>query len=162
LDCRCIKGFNCHSKLQVAVAVHRIFSVGVTLWEIFSLGQAPYSWLSQREAFAKIPKGERLHKPETCPHSAYELMIQCWDLDPSKRPSFIEIVERIKLIMESFEMTVSGFSPVLKNKNENINANYYSYMTSPNSTNSYSYSSSPNPTISNSTNSIRNSNYHNT
>ena len=55
----------------------------------------------------KIENGERLEHPKACPNSIYQLMIECWNLDPHARKSFEEIettLSKLKIPM----MEVSG------------------------------------------------------
>jgi len=80
-----------------------VWSYGIVLWEIMESGKEPFDWLSDKEAFQKIPKGEILPSPENCPEGLYDLMKSCWNLDPKIRPSFDEIVAfLIKMITTSF------------------------------------------------------------
>ena len=32
-------------------------------------------------------------------HDRYELMSECWNEDPSSRPSFLELIDRLEVIM---------------------------------------------------------------
>ncbi len=36
-------------------------------------------------------QGFRLEKPPSCPNSIYKLMLSCWSLEPTQRPSFVEL-----------------------------------------------------------------------
>ncbi|XP_066901989.1 activated Cdc42 kinase Ack [Halyomorpha halys] len=61
----------------------------VAVWEMFTFGEEPWIGLNGTEILVKIDKeGERLYKPEACPPKLYTLMLQCWDREPSERPSF--------------------------------------------------------------------------
>ncbi|OQV24185.1 Mast/stem cell growth factor receptor Kit [Hypsibius exemplaris] len=70
-----------------------VWSFGVTAWEIFSLGDLPYSDL---EVFATGPAdlnlllegGYRMKRPVSAPSFMYALMQQCWAPDPNERPTF--------------------------------------------------------------------------
>lgn len=42
-----------------------------------------------------------MDKPECCSMDIYSLMIECWLLNPLKRPKFEEIVEDLERIIES-------------------------------------------------------------
>ncbi|XP_013774828.1 tyrosine-protein kinase shark-like [Limulus polyphemus] len=65
-----------------------VWSYGVTLWEMFSFGANPYDNMTGSEVLQLLNKGERLPKPEKCPHSIFSIMQQCWATLSSDRPSF--------------------------------------------------------------------------
>lgn len=49
----------------------------VTLWEIFTFGEEPWIDLNGAQILHKIDKeGERLHQPDACPQSMYQIMLQ--------------------------------------------------------------------------------------
>ena len=52
-----------------------VWSFGVTLWELFSLGQIPYITLDMDETFPmKLKNGLRLEQPK---FSTYDLLVLC-------------------------------------------------------------------------------------
>ena len=59
-----------------------IWSFGVTLFEIFSLGQIPYAYVPNEEIGLKIKQGHRLAQPELCPDDVYKMMLEMWNLNP--------------------------------------------------------------------------------
>ncbi|XP_026146949.1 mast/stem cell growth factor receptor kita isoform X1 [Carassius auratus] len=74
-----------------------VWSYGILLWEIFSLGSSPYPGMPVDSKFYKmIKEGYRMESPEFAPSEMYEIMHSCWDADPFKRPSFGKIVEKIE------------------------------------------------------------------
>jgi len=42
--------------------------------------------------------GQRLERPTKCPAEVYQLMLDCWDAEPPKRPSFEGVIERFKCV----------------------------------------------------------------
>jgi len=68
-----------------------IFSFGVTIWEIMSLGEDPWN-MNNREAKQKVLAGERLISPFGCPNQLYELMLLCWKEDVELRPTFAKFL----------------------------------------------------------------------
>jgi len=44
-----------------------------------------------------------LEKPKDCPDEFFDIMRQCWEIDPEKRPSFKEFVSSLQLLQESTE-----------------------------------------------------------
>ncbi|XP_060722757.1 mast/stem cell growth factor receptor kita isoform X2 [Tachysurus vachellii] len=74
-----------------------VWSYGILLWEIFSLGSSPYPGIPVDSKFYKmIKEGYRMDSPEFAPSEMYEIMQSCWDADPSRRPSFGKIVEKVE------------------------------------------------------------------
>uniref|UniRef100_A0AAR2M4Q4 receptor protein-tyrosine kinase n=1 Tax=Pygocentrus nattereri TaxID=42514 RepID=A0AAR2M4Q4_PYGNA len=74
-----------------------VWSYGILLWEIFSLGSSPYPGMPVDSRFYKmIKEGYRMDSPEFAPSEMYEIMQSCWDAEPFKRPSFGKIVEKIE------------------------------------------------------------------
>ncbi|KAG5849656.1 KIT proto-oncogene, receptor tyrosine kinase b isoform X1 [Anguilla anguilla] len=74
-----------------------VWSYGILLWEIFSLGSSPYPGMPVSSLFYKrIREGYRMREPEFAPGHMYEVMRCCWDADPLKRPSFRKIVENLE------------------------------------------------------------------
>ncbi|XP_054709764.1 tyrosine-protein kinase Fer-like [Uloborus diversus] len=79
-----------------------VWSYGVLMWEIFSLGNTPYSGWSNSKAREMIDSGYRLESPPNTPEYIYELMIRTWDYNPDRRPHFSEIKETLESIASSF------------------------------------------------------------
>jgi len=80
-----------------------VWSFGMTLYEIFSFGTEPFSWLSNKEAFEAIPKGETIPKLDICPQEIYDLHRKCCNLDPEQRPNFKDIVEELQTIAAKYQ-----------------------------------------------------------
>ncbi|KAJ1060754.1 hypothetical protein K5549_019337, partial [Capra hircus] len=72
-----------------------VWSFGVLLWEIFSLGASPYPGVQINEEFCqRLKEGTRMRAPElaTCTHRR-RIMLSCWAGDPKERPAFSDLVE---------------------------------------------------------------------
>ncbi|XP_076606843.1 platelet-derived growth factor receptor beta-like isoform X2 [Chaetodon auriga] len=70
-----------------------VWSYGVLLWEIFSLGGSPYPDLPMtQEFYTALKRGYRMSQPEHAPHNMFDLMKQCWEEKPQHRPSFSSLV----------------------------------------------------------------------
>lgn len=65
-----------------------VWSFGVTLWEMYSLGEAPYAGEGGVDTIRRIEDGYRLPKPALCPESIYDMMGKCWYYNPRDRPTF--------------------------------------------------------------------------
>lgn len=68
-----------------------IWSFGVVLWEIFSFGMQPYFSLSNEEVVQHVRDGNVMSCPEGCPQEIYDLMLDCWAMEPGERPTAGEI-----------------------------------------------------------------------
>ncbi|XP_070574840.1 tyrosine-protein kinase receptor Tie-1-like [Ptychodera flava] len=68
-----------------------VWSYGVVLWEIATLGATPYSDFTSTEVVKKVRKGYRLQKPRHCSDELFQVMRECWNLYPESRPSFSDI-----------------------------------------------------------------------
>ncbi|GIY58924.1 tyrosine kinase receptor Cad96Ca [Caerostris darwini] len=78
-----------------------VWSFGVLLWEIVTLGSTPYPGLSANEVIRRVRDGYRLEKPEHCRREMYNIMFYCWDKDPKQRPSFGELVNFLDRLLIS-------------------------------------------------------------
>ncbi|KAK6297929.1 hypothetical protein J4Q44_G00309840 [Coregonus suidteri] len=59
-----------------------VWSFGVLLWEIFSLGASPYPGVQIDEDFCKrLKDGTRMRAPETASPEIYGIMLACWQGD---------------------------------------------------------------------------------
>ncbi|KAF2880458.1 hypothetical protein ILUMI_25706 [Ignelater luminosus] len=74
-----------------------IWSYGVVLWEIYSYGLQPYYGYNNQEVISMIRSRKLLPCPDACPSYCYVLMVECWAELAMRRPSFSEIVHRLKM-----------------------------------------------------------------
>lgn len=83
-----------------------VWSFGVVLWEIGTLGGFPYSETHNNLILYELKQGKRLERPKICTDELYKLMMDCWSEKPEDRPTFSEIIdqldERKKKIYVSF------------------------------------------------------------
>uniref|UniRef100_A0A8C1E4G5 Platelet-derived growth factor receptor alpha n=2 Tax=Cyprinus carpio TaxID=7962 RepID=A0A8C1E4G5_CYPCA len=79
-----------------------VWSYGILLWEIFSLGGTPYPGMVVDSSFYnKIKSGYRMAKPEHSSSDVYELMMKCWNSEPEKRPSFHSLSDTVASLLPS-------------------------------------------------------------
>ena len=72
-------------------------------------GEQPYfNITSNREVVEYVITGHRLERVEKCPIELYQLMLKCWDADPTLRPSFKEMLEF--LVVEAQEVIVEALN----------------------------------------------------
>uniref|UniRef100_A0A673JGM8 Vascular endothelial growth factor receptor 3 n=1 Tax=Sinocyclocheilus rhinocerous TaxID=307959 RepID=A0A673JGM8_9TELE len=71
-----------------------VWSFGVLLWEIFSLGASPYPGIQIDEDFCKrLKDGTRMRAPDNASPEIYGIMLACWQGEPRERPTFPALVE---------------------------------------------------------------------
>ena len=97
------------------------WSFGVTCWEVFNGGREPYGGLHPLSIAKMLRAGERLDAPDnsacssqvyvecmflkrtfwhiTCLYRFDTLMMQCWESDPDKRPTFSQLQTNISAIL---------------------------------------------------------------
>ncbi|KAM7540148.1 hypothetical protein Aperf_G00000039634 [Anoplocephala perfoliata] len=76
-----------------------VWSFGVLLWEIFSLGETPYSHLESEDMVGEYvcDEGGRLSRPPLLSHDGiYELMTKCWSVSVESRPDVQSLLEGLQ------------------------------------------------------------------
>ncbi|XP_076067196.1 vascular endothelial growth factor receptor 3-like isoform X2 [Oratosquilla oratoria] len=73
-----------------------IWSFGVILWELFSLGETPYPDIEciNRKFYKELDKGYRMEKPQYASDDIYDIMTECWCDSPFRRPEFVYLAEK--------------------------------------------------------------------
>uniref|UniRef100_A0A1I7ZCD6 receptor protein-tyrosine kinase n=1 Tax=Steinernema glaseri TaxID=37863 RepID=A0A1I7ZCD6_9BILA len=74
-----------------------VWSYGVVLYEIATLGQQPYQGLGNDEVLGFISAQNTMAKPRHCSDFWYNLMKKCWKYDPRDRPTFYHLVHYFRL-----------------------------------------------------------------
>lgn len=68
-----------------------VWSFGITMWELFSYGRAPYGKVKTTMIQKAVREGLRLSCPAGCPQEVWALLCSCWLVDPTDRPTFAEL-----------------------------------------------------------------------
>jgi len=75
-----------------------VYSFAICLWEM-STRQEPFADLyAPQVVLAVAVEGKRLDIPEGVPPSITEIIKECWQEDPNKRPTFANLVDRLTKI----------------------------------------------------------------
>ncbi|KAL2077215.1 hypothetical protein ACEWY4_026719 [Coilia grayii] len=91
-----------------------VWSFGVLMWEIFSLGASPYPGVQIDEEFCcRLKEGTRMKAPEYSSSEIYQTMLDCWQGNPVDRPTFTELVERLgDLLQASVQQEGKHYIPI--------------------------------------------------
>ena len=66
------------------------------LWELITRGE-PYEGKSKPQIIVGVSKeGLRPDIPPSCPPDFAQLMRDCWEQDPERRPRFAQVLERLE------------------------------------------------------------------
>lgn len=85
---------------QLYTSQSDVWSYGVLLYEIMTLGGQPYPAIDVAELLKLLKLGYRMERPRNCNVNVYELMMMCWRMDPNERPKFAEIVQIVDRFIE--------------------------------------------------------------
>ncbi|XP_062257283.1 proto-oncogene tyrosine-protein kinase receptor Ret [Platichthys flesus] len=76
-----------------------VWSFGVLLWEIVTLGGNPYPGIAPERLFNLLKTGYRMERPENCSEEMYNLMLRCWKQEAEKRQNFSDISKELEKMM---------------------------------------------------------------
>ncbi|KGL91482.1 Receptor-type tyrosine-protein kinase FLT3, partial [Charadrius vociferus] len=103
-----------------------VWSYGILLWEIFSLGVNPYPGIQVDTNFYKlIQSGFKMDRPYYATKDVYHVMQSCWALDSRKRPSFSWLVSSLACQLAEAE------GAVYQNMKKNVSTHSSSIKTKP-------------------------------
>uniref|UniRef100_A0A8C4NIA8 receptor protein-tyrosine kinase n=1 Tax=Eptatretus burgeri TaxID=7764 RepID=A0A8C4NIA8_EPTBU len=117
-----------------------VWSYGILLWEIFSLGGTPYPGMPvDSQFYNKLKCGYRMESPEHASADIYDTMVRCWSSDPEKRPTFYHLGEKTAALMpggfeKSYEKQIEEFHgnhPAMTRLRAQSDLSYVGVMYSP-------------------------------
>jgi hypothetical protein len=60
--------------------------------------------MTNKETVKFVVDGGRLECPSACPRDVYDsVLLQCWQADPAKRPTFKEIFDKLAKFEENYK-----------------------------------------------------------
>lgn len=77
-----------------------VWSFGVLLWELVTLGASPYPGVDVHNLYNLLKAGYRMERPANCSPQLYKLMVSCWHDEPGMRPSFKELTFHWERMLE--------------------------------------------------------------
>lgn len=87
-----------------------IWSFGVMLWEICSLGGTPFSHITNiAELTDKISRGVRLPQLKYFNDELYQIMLNCWQIDMGERPNCETICSCVESLNENLIIPFVSF-----------------------------------------------------
>ena len=94
--------------MAIELLTHRTFSsqsdvwsFGVVLWELFTLGKIPYLGIGEaNHLIHQLQTGYRLDKPEFASTEIAQIMMDCWKTEPNERPTFQQLEEVLSEYLE--------------------------------------------------------------
>jgi len=80
-----------------------VWSFGVTMWEIFSLGNQPYPTRTPEDVRNFLESGARLDRPQYASRQLYQIMRDCWKAEPTERPKFRDLADDLEKELETLD-----------------------------------------------------------
>ncbi|XP_012287979.1 uncharacterized protein LOC105703850 isoform X2 [Orussus abietinus] len=77
-----------------------VWSFGILMWEIVTLGSTPYPDMSAREVMRNVQSGYRLERPSHCRSELFRVISRCWHADPDRRPEFQTLRRDLAQLLE--------------------------------------------------------------
>lgn len=63
------------------------------------IGATLYANITSQDLLSRIKNGARPEQPSFVYDDLYQLLLNCWEIDPSERPSFTELKTALKHLM---------------------------------------------------------------
>ncbi|XP_041470902.1 tyrosine-protein kinase receptor Tie-1-like [Lytechinus variegatus] len=77
-----------------------IWSFGIVLWEIVTLGARPYPNMTFTSVQTEVANGYQMPRPRHCAQEVYAIMTGCWKKDTTNRTNFDLILKDLEMILE--------------------------------------------------------------
>ncbi|XP_022803828.1 ephrin type-A receptor 3-like isoform X2 [Stylophora pistillata] len=84
-----------------------IWSYGILMWEVFTIGESPYPGVKSREIAGLLQTGYRMPKPPHISQELYSIMTNCWEEQPKSRPTFPWLCSAIERLLNDFKTYVN-------------------------------------------------------
>ncbi|VVC26405.1 Fibronectin type III,Growth factor receptor cysteine-rich domain,Protein kinase, ATP binding [Cinara cedri] len=106
-----------------------VWSYGVVIWEMMTLGEQPYMGKSNNEVMAYVLDGNLLNLPIFCPDILASIARLCWNWSAAQRPRFLKIVERLDIYLDDNFRSHSFFHNHSKDNNSPVDQSLMSPCT---------------------------------
>ncbi|KAI4496150.1 hypothetical protein M0802_008017 [Mischocyttarus mexicanus] len=89
-----------------------VWSYGIVLWEIGTLGAFPYSDIPDNKLLGHIIiEKQSLSQPKNVPYDIYKIMQYCWAFQPDNRPTFAQLLLNLQALIELFPLQSGKSNP---------------------------------------------------
>lgn len=85
---------------QKYTAQSEVWSFGVLLWEIVTLGATPYPGIDTKDIIGLLKNGYRMERPPNCSKELFAIMSNCWKTNPKERPTFTDLRQQFDALLE--------------------------------------------------------------
>ncbi|XP_068162887.1 tyrosine-protein kinase STYK1 isoform X2 [Antennarius striatus] len=82
--------------VQLSIDRSDVWSFGILLYELITLGSPPYPELEPLDVLPKLQGSYRMERPENCGVPLYDLMRYCWMWSFKDRPTFSSIIKLLE------------------------------------------------------------------
>ncbi|KAK5864263.1 hypothetical protein PBY51_001218 [Eleginops maclovinus] len=82
--------------MQLSIDRSDVWSFGILLYELITLGAPPYPDLEPQEVLQKLQGSYRMKRPKNCGGTLYDLMKYCWMWSFKDRPAFSAILKLLR------------------------------------------------------------------
>ena len=79
-----------------------VWSFGIVLHEIITRGQNPYPGMSSDDVMQQIQQGYCMPRPMGCPEKVHNIMLNCWQMDATYRPTFERLRGQLVVVGQGF------------------------------------------------------------
>ncbi|XP_023245954.1 vascular endothelial growth factor receptor kdr-like [Copidosoma floridanum] len=113
-----------------------IWSFGIVIWEFFTLAETPYLGMQASVVYQKLINGYRMGQPRYATKYLYNIMLNCWEDEPTLRPSFTELSKNIGMLLDKstrahFEKLYQEYENINKEVDVKRENDYSTNMSSP-------------------------------
>ncbi|XP_048588169.1 fibroblast growth factor receptor 3-like isoform X2 [Nematostella vectensis] len=83
-----------------------VWSFGVLMWEIVTLGANPYPGMTREQLISNLHLGYRMPRPDYCSEELYAVIWECWQLDPTVRPTFSMLCRTLNRMLSAEKILI--------------------------------------------------------
>lgn len=112
-----------------------VWSLGCVLWETVCLGATLYPHVPKQDVMTRVMRGLRAPHPLGASDALFQLMLNCWMLDPYERPGPGEVCDYLRelspvcsqhlsFVLPTSDFAYEAYEPGLEVLTGNIDGSY--------------------------------------